>query len=78
MDLMEIEIYLDDEKAEENVLREKGILPAFASCPTCRGVDIIAHGGFRLRCRSCGRTHSRRHGSILSGSKVECSSCQGW
>lgn len=73
MDLMEIGKFLDDEKAEKNVLREKGILLAFASCPTCRGVDIIVHGASRLRCRSCGRTHSRRHGSILSGSKVECS-----
>jgi transposase-like protein len=74
MNLIELSKYLQDEKAAENYLYEKGILKKFTECPYCKSDKIGNIRRGRVKYYKCKKEWHKRSGSILESKHIECGS----
>ena len=73
MNLIELSKYLQDEKAAEDYLYEKGILKRFTECPYCGSEKIGNISRGRIKCYKCKKEWHKRKGSFLEGKHISCS-----
>jgi transposase-like protein len=70
MNLIELSKYLQDEKAAEDYLYEKGILKRFTECPYCGSDKIGSISRGRIKCYKCKKEWHKRKRSFLEGRHI--------
>ncbi len=73
MDLIELSIYLLDEKAAEEYLIEKGVIKTFAKCIRCESEKLGKIRRGKIKCYDCKYEWKQTKGSILEECRISAS-----